>query len=410
MQQRLIGLGTDGEIPENTAGRVKLTNTADLPGGIMVQLSEQNEVAGIHFMNMANTAISGAETNYSGAFIHHTTFSGNAETHLEDDYLSTKGKELVYAISLEATSGYLDGIRIEDSSFYDGEDLGAIKVFHSGDSRGNYRFQRNDFSDLGGRAYFVRTQNSSSVKTVILDSVADNIGRGERNSDSIIPYLMGESEQIMLIRNYRYQNTKQEGNQSNTGIEAYIFGEPDQAVAMSDAASKANWCTGCTLTFKIFDGVIENATTDPVQFSNSGRNSDLSYEIRNTKIIGGDPQEGDGGISLNLQSVQASGGRTTLLVEHSDIIGTTGYGFSLNDRGGKGGHSVVVDLGGGALGSLGGNRFVGNEKGAMRVPQSRITAANNWWNGAKPILYDSEDRQSDDRNVVVEPVLSEDPR
>ncbi|MFP6571895.1 MAG: hypothetical protein VB674_04710 [Vicinamibacterales bacterium] len=402
VRQRLIGLGADGEISENTTGRVKLTNTADLPGGVMVQLSEQNEVAGIHFMNMGNAAISGAGTNYSGTYIHHTTFSGNGETHVEDDYLSTEGKGLVYAISLEATSGELDGIRIEDSTFSDGEDLGAIRVFHSGESRGNYRFQRNDFSDLGGRAYFVRTQDRSYVETVILDSTADNIGRGERNSDSIIPYLMGASEQVMLIRNYRFQNTKQEGNGSNTGIEAYIFGEP--------RPDEANWCNGCKLTLKIFDSVIENAVTDPIQFSNSGRNSDLLYEIRNTRVIGGDPQQGDGGISLNLQSVPASGGRTKLLVEHSDIISTTGYGFSLNDRGGEGGHAVVVDLGGGVLGSLGRNRFVGNEKGAMRVSQSRITAANNWWDGGKPTIYDGEDRPADDRNVLVEPVLSEDPR
>jgi len=109
-RQRLIGLGVNGEIPENTADRVKLTNTADLSDGVMVQLSEQNEVAGIHFMNMGNAAISGSGTDYSGAYIHHTTFSGNAEKHVEDDYLSTHGKGLVYAISLEAVSGYLDGI------------------------------------------------------------------------------------------------------------------------------------------------------------------------------------------------------------------------------------------------------------------------------------------------------------
>ena len=53
---------------------------------------------------------------------------------------------------------------------------------------------------------------------------------------------------------------------------------------------------------------------------------------------------------------------------------------------------------------------MGNEKGAMRVPQSRVTAANNWWNGGKPTVYDSEEQQSDDRNVLVEIVLSADPR
>ncbi len=395
-RQKLLGIGVDGGVLENAADRVRLTNTTALPGGVMVQLSEHNEVAGIHFMNMSNVAISGSDTNYSGTYIHHTTFSGNADVHIEDE------RGLVYSVSLEAAGGDLEGIRIEDSSFYDGEDLGAIRVFHSGDSRGNYLFQRNDFSDLGGRAYFVQTRHTSRVETVILDSSADNIGRGERNSDSIIPYLMGQSEQIMLIRNYRFRNTKQEGNRSNTGIEAFMFGAP--------RPDETNWCTRCKLTLKILDSVIENAVTDPIQFSNSGRNSELSYEIRNTRILGGHPQQGGGGISLNLQSVPDSGGSTQLLVENSDIIGTTGYGFAMNNRGGGDGHAVTVDFGGGALGSRGHNRFIGNEKGAMRVPQNRITAANNWWDGGKPTIYNSENQPSDDAAVLVEPVLRTDPR
>jgi hypothetical protein len=395
-RQRLIGIGSQGEVLQHAADRVRLTNTAALPGGVMVRLSEHNEVAGIHFMNMGNYAISGSDTDYSGTFIHHATFSGNAEEHIEDE------RGLVYAISLDATEGYLDGIRIEDSSFYDGEDLGAIRVFQSGESRGNYQFQRNDFTDLGGRAYFVRTQHSSSVETVILDSAADNIGRGERNSDSIIPYLMGQSEQVMLVRNYRFKNTKQEGNQSNTGIEAYMFGQP--------RPDEPNWCTRCRLTLKIYDSVIENSVTDPIQFSNSGRNSELSYEIRNTRIIGGDPRQGGGGISLNLQSVPNGGGSTKLLVENTDIVGTTGYGFTMNNRGGGDSHTAIVDLGGGALGSLGNNRFIDNEKGAMRVPRNRITAEHNWWDGGDPAIYNSENQPSSHAHVLVEPMLSADPR
>ena len=242
-RQKLLGVGADGEILENAADRVGLTNTTAPPGGVMVHLSAHNEVAGIHFVNMGNAAISGSDTNYSGTYIHHATFSGNAEEHIEDE------RGLVYSISFYAPEGSLDGIRIEDSSFFDGEDLGAIRVFHSGDSRGNYQFERNVFSDLGGRAYFVRTQNSSSVETVILDSTVDNIGRGERNSDSIIPYLMGQSEQVMLVRNFHFQNSKQEGNRSNTGIEAFIFRYP--------RPDEANWCTRCTLTLKIIDSSLK---------------------------------------------------------------------------------------------------------------------------------------------------------
>jgi len=308
----------------------------------------------------------------------------------------------VYSISLDAAEGNLDAIRIENSVFFNGDDLGAIRVFHSGNSQGNYHFKSNYFSDLGGLAYFVRTQNSSRVDTVILDSRADNIGLGDRNSDSIIPYLMGQSEQVMVIRNYHFRNTKQVGSPSNTGIEAFMFGQP--------RPDEANWCTNCKLTLKIIDSVIENSVTDSIQFSNSGRNSELSYEIRNTRIIGGNPQQGGGAISLNLQTVPASGGSTTLLVENNDIIGSTDYGFALNNRGGDNGHGLTVDFGGGALGSLGNNRFIDNQKGDMRVPQFRVTAGNNWWNDSEPTIYNSENEEWNNSKVEFESVLNVDPR
>ena len=38
-----------------------------------------------------------------------------------------------------------------------------------------------------------------------------------------------------------------------------------------------------------YQPMIENAVTDGIQFSNAGTNSELAYEIRDTKIIGGNP-------------------------------------------------------------------------------------------------------------------------
>ena len=396
-QQRLVGIDADGQVLRDAGNRVVVSNTTDRLDGVMVLLSEYNEVAGIHFMNMRNYAISTNSTDFSGTYIHHSTFSGNASQHIEDE------RGLVYAVSLDASEGDIDNVRIEDSQFYEGEDLGAIRVFHSGDSQGRYYFRGNDFSDLGGRAYFVRSMHSSKIETVIVDSSADNIGRGDRNSDSIIPYLMGQSEQVMLIQNYYFNNTKQVGNGSNTGIEAYLFGSPRD--------DTKNWCTGCKLTLKIVDSIIENAVTDPIQFSNAGTNSQLTYEIRNTQIIGGNPRQGGGGISLNLQGVADSNSRTTLLVENTDIIGTTGYGLSINNRGGgDNGYTAVIDFGGGSLGSLGGNRFIDNAKGAIRTSQPRISARNNWWNKAEPDLYRSDNEPLQDSKVDFLPVLSSDPR
>lgn len=396
--QKLLGVDNNGQLLEEDNDRVYAANSSSYLGGVIVQLSNDNEIAGIHFRNMANAAISSGDADFSGTHIHHTSYSGNAQQHIEDE------RGLVYAVSFDGTVGELNDIRVEHSNFRNGEDLGGIRVFHSGASKGNYHFQNNHFTDLGGRAYFVRTQGTSKVETIILDSTADNIGRGDRNSDSIIPYLMGQSEQIMLVRNYHYKNTNQEGDQSNTGIEAFIFGSP--------RPDEANWCDGCRLTFKILDSVIENAVTDPIQFSNSGINSDLSYEIRNTRIIGGNPRQGGGGISLNMQTVPQSGTRTSLLVENNDIIGTSGYGFSFNNRaGGDEGFEAIIDLGGGALGSQGNNRFIENARGDIRIPSPafRITAKNNWWD-ASVTVFDPDHEPLQNSKVEFEPTLQRDPR
>ena len=70
----------------------------------------------------------------------------------------------------------------------------------------------------------------------------------------------------------------------------------------------------------------------------------------------------------------------------------------------------TIDFGGGALGSLGKNSFVANERGAMRVPPSRITASDNWWNGGLPRIFDAEDVVFPDSRVEFAPLLNEDPR
>ncbi len=94
----------------NAADRVALRNTSPLPGAVMVTLSDHNEVAGIHFTNMGNHAISATGADYSGTFLHHNTFSGHANEHIEDE------SRLIYAVSFDAADGARDGIRIERES------------------------------------------------------------------------------------------------------------------------------------------------------------------------------------------------------------------------------------------------------------------------------------------------------
>ncbi|MDE0732835.1 MAG: hypothetical protein OSB72_07245 [Gammaproteobacteria bacterium] len=394
--QKLLGVDRQGRLITEPADRIKLTNTTDYQAGIIVQLAGENEVAGIHFLDMRGYGIAGANTNYSGAFIHHNSFSGNAQNHIVDE------RGLVYSISLNAVAGTIEDVRIEDSEFFDGFDLGAIRVFHSGASIGEYHFQRNSFSDLGGRAYFVRTRETSKVTTTILDSTASNLGHGGRNSDSIIPYLMGQSEQEMLVQNYQFENPKGVGSVSNTGIESYMFGNP--------RPDKANWCTACKLKFRIIDTVIKSAASDPIQFSNAGINSEMDLEIRNTQIIGGDPRQGGGGISVNYQPVENSGAKMSLLVENTDIVGTTGYGFSFNNRGGGNKLDAIVDFGGGELGSQGNNRIMDNEKGSIRMLDQKVTARNNYWGGQLPSIYNSASELAPNSFLEFEPLLKSAPQ
>jgi len=55
--QKLIGIDAEGNFAEDTEKRIKLTNTTSTLNGVMVQLADHNEVAGIHFMDMSNYAI-----------------------------------------------------------------------------------------------------------------------------------------------------------------------------------------------------------------------------------------------------------------------------------------------------------------------------------------------------------------
>ena len=394
--QKLLGMLPDGRVSEDVELRVKLTNSSTQNDGFVVEVSNSNEIAGVHFVNIRNSAITNEKMDFSNTHIHHSTFSGTADDHVEDD------RGLLYAVTFSASEGVQGNVRVEDSLFLNGFDLGAIYISHSGSSKADYRFQRNEFYDLGGRPYFVQTSGQSKVETVILDSSADNIGLGGRNSDSIIPWLMGESEQVMLVQNYHYKNTDQVGNDSNTGMEAFIFGEP--------RPDPENWCIRCKLSLKIVDSVFEDTVTDSIQFTNFGVNSDLSYEIRNTRIVGGDPKQGGGAISLNVENGPNSSGRTTLLVENTDIFDSKGYGFSMNDSGVSDGYSATIDFGGGALGSRGNNRIVGNERGSIRIPPVNMSAGSNWWGERGLSVRNTVHELYPGANIEIQPLLAQDPR
>ena len=76
--------------------------------------------------------------------------------------------------------------------------------------------------------------------------------------------------------------------------------------------------------------------------------------------------------------------RNKLLLENSDIVGSTQFGVAISDEGG--GYTSTVDLGGGELGSAGNNRIIGSVSGELRAIQANPVARNNWWGGGAPTV------------------------
>jgi hypothetical protein len=100
----------------------------------------------------------------------------------------------------------------------------------------------------------------------------------------------------------------------------------------------------------------------------------------------------------------------SLLVENTDIVGTSGYGFSFNNPGGGSELEAIVDFGGGELGSKGNNQIMENEKGSFRMLEHKVTARNNYWGGELPSIYNSIDDLVPGNFLELEPILKSAPR
>jgi len=387
--QKLIGLGADGRRPARGAiPVVRVVPSPGAPSRALVEAAIDTEIRGIHFEVTTFPAIAAAAAlqpdPYSKLLIHHNLFTGEAN----------EQADVVYAIDLDALVGSVSGVRVRDNVFKDGGSMGGVRVTQRGHSQGIYRFERNRFADLGARAYYVLTTEDSEAITKILDSTANNIGRGNRNSDSILPYLMGRSRQTMLVKGYRYSNTARVGNASNTGLELWILGGRDDP---------STWCTGCRVKLDIVDSTFDDAVTDGIQLTNFGSNTVMDITIRNTKVRRANPRQAGGAVSLIAENAQNSGSRGTLLIEHSDLSDSSQYAVVVVDA--TPGPSAIVDLGGGALGSRGGNRLSGAGKGGIMTQEVSISARRNWWGDAGPKVVTA----GNDVIVDVDPVLTVDP-
>jgi hypothetical protein len=101
--QKLFGVDKDGRKIESNSNAVRITNTTKQLDGAIIQLSTNNEVAGLHFINLRNHGIIAGDENISGAHLYHNAFTGAVES-----------KEINWSITLQTNAGEVDNVRITD--------------------------------------------------------------------------------------------------------------------------------------------------------------------------------------------------------------------------------------------------------------------------------------------------------
>ncbi len=389
-RQRLLGWGPGG--PGSDRASLAGPEAPDSPA--VIALSVENEVGHLDIRDLHSHGIVGTD-DFGGAWLHDLEFSravppAGGEEALPDGFR--------WAIRLAAGSGDGHSARIEDVTVR-GEDpqggdvLAGIQIVHEGDAAGTYTITRGSFTHLGGRAVHLLTQDTSRLEAEVLDSSADNIGLGRRNSDSILPHLRDSSRQDVTVRDYRYANTQGVGSPSNTGLEAFLEGPP--------FPNLDDRCDGCRLDLVIEGSVFDAPITDGIQLINFGSRSGIHAVIRDTRVLNAAPQQVGGGISLLAQNAENEGNQNSLLVERSDIVGSSQFGVAVRNTG----SALEVDLGGGSLGSSGGNRILDSASGEISLDGATVTAKNNWWGGQEPRV-----EVSGEGAATTEPTLAEDPR
>ena len=368
--QKLIGLGPDVRIVPDNAAAARITNST---GGDIVQLSTGNEITGIHFKDMSRDAISGIGVDFSGTNIHGNLFSGA-------NPLVFSRSDSIFLVSF---AGNTSNVNLRDNVFRDGESLGGIVTIHLGDSSGDYHLEGNRFENLGHRSHAMFSFDTANVEALILDSSSINNGVGGNNADSILLQLAGSSTQDVLVQEYTYDNPDQVGNISNSGLEVFTIGD------------------GNSVSLQIEDSTFRNTVTEAIQVFGFGANTLIDVQIRNSRVIDANPSQiaaATGGFfrggaitvipeclpvgSPTCLGLGGTGNLTTLLIENSDITGSSGYAVSVLDSGA--GFSSVIDMGGGALGSIGKNRILDNTVGEIELLLTDGVGESNWWGEGSP--------------------------
>ena len=380
--QKLIGLGPDvTRVPEEAAAaRITYSGGGGFgyPAGAVVQLSTNNEISNIHFKDFLFGGIVAIDVEFSGANIHDNLFTGG-------EIVEGFNRFSVYLTSSSGNSA----VTFRDNVVRDGVVLAGIIVEHYADSSGTYLFEGNHFENIGLRSHILWTFDTAFIHADILDSSANNIGAlGEfsdfANSDSILMQLSNSSTMDVFVDGYTYDNTGQFGGVSNTGLELFLVGE--------GFAPPAIWATNAEATLKINNSSFSNAVTEAIQLLNFGVDSVMDVQITNTTVLDAKPRQFNAVIGVDGAAIAvapsfvfSSGNQTSVKIENSDIIGSTGYGFGVYDLGATGFNSVI-DLGGGDLASFGQNRILNNAVGDVELLESNGIGRFNWWGGDSPVI------------------------
>ena len=144
--------------------------------------------------------------------------------------------------------------------------------------------------------------------------------------------------------------------------------------------------SGNTTTFRMRDSVFEDCNNGISALSSNeasngtGPAQGLVIDLVHDRLAG----------SEHYNSLIANAGmlrRLQVSVEGTEITGAKGYGLGLEQFQGADSSDARLDLGGGALGSAGGNCLLGNTKGDVEASGLAVRARGNWWGqpgGPKP--------------------------
>src|SRR5271170_3549396 len=258
----------------------------------------------------------------------------------------------------------------------------------------------------------------------------DNLGNGTiaegADAEGFLINLGGASVQNVNVNHHIYRNTENLGGPSSNGFEVAEMqtgGATANVVITNSAFSGSpsdilqfNFLgANGTINASVSNSVIQNSTgvgfTPVVEVGNNGTcleayngglNSRLSINVNNSKLANCVAQgigifnlyaapsikldversliEGNAFSNLILQN-SAPLDDLEVKVENSSLIGSPGSGIEFDQLPGGLTTTSNIDLGGGALGSVGNNSILGNGEDAVLTSYD-VDAENDWWGSA----------------------------